>query len=62
MVGFRKHTRPAADPARAIIFCHGYSGDWEEFHDFRRIQRHRQLYGTPMNTHWLNQAERLEIN
>jgi len=38
------------------------NGDWEGFHDFRRAQRHRQLYGTPMQTSWLNQAERLEIN
>jgi hypothetical protein len=38
------------------------NGDWEEFHDFRRVQRHRQVYGTPINKTWLNQVERLEIN
>jgi hypothetical protein len=38
------------------------NGDWEEFHDFRRTQRHKQLYGTPLNKSWLHQAERLEIN
>jgi hypothetical protein len=38
------------------------NGDWDEFHDFRRTQRHRRLYGTPINKSWFNQAERLEIN
>lgn len=38
------------------------NSDWEEFHEFRRTRRHRQLYGTPMKTSWLHQAERLEIN
>jgi hypothetical protein len=38
------------------------NGDWEEFHAYRRVQRHKQLYGTPMNTDWLDQVERLEIN
>jgi hypothetical protein len=38
------------------------NGDWEEFHEFRRTQRHKQLYGTPLDKSWLDQAERLEIN
>jgi hypothetical protein len=38
------------------------NGDWDDFHEFRRIQRHQRLYGTPMNTDWLEQVERLEIN
>jgi hypothetical protein len=38
------------------------NGDWEEFHKLRRIQRHKRLYGKPMNTTWIEQAERLEIN
>lgn len=38
------------------------NGDWEALHSYRRMQRHKRLYGTPLNTHWLDQAERLEIN
>lgn len=38
------------------------NGDWDDFHKFRRIQRHQRLYATPMNTDWLEQVERLEIN
>jgi hypothetical protein len=38
------------------------NGDWETFHSYRRIQRHKLLHRTPLNTHWLDQAERLEIN
>jgi len=38
------------------------NGDWDDFHAFRRIQRHQRLYGTPMNTGWLEQVEHLEIN
>jgi hypothetical protein len=38
------------------------NGDWEDFHAFRRAQRHQRLYGTPMNTDWIEQVERLEIN
>jgi hypothetical protein len=38
------------------------NGDWDDFHAFRRAQRHQRLYGTPMNTDWLDQLERLEIN
>ncbi len=37
------------------------NGDWEEFHEFRRIQRHKQLYNAPMDMSWLDHAERLEI-
>ena len=38
------------------------NGDWEEFHEFRRTQRHEQLYGTPLDESWLDLAERLEVN
>ena len=38
------------------------NGDWEAFHDYRRKQRHKELYGTPMNTRWLHHVEQLEIN
>ena len=38
------------------------NGDWEEFHTFRRTQRHEELYGTPLDASWLDLAERLEIN
>ena len=36
--------------------------DWDDFHTFRRAQRHQHLYGTPLTTDWIEQAERLEIN
>ena len=36
------------------------NADWEEFHEFRRIQRHQRLYGAPIDMSWLDQAERLE--
>jgi hypothetical protein len=38
------------------------NGDWEEFHEFRRAQRHEQLYCTPLDESWLDLAERFEIN
>jgi hypothetical protein len=38
------------------------NGDWEAFHTFRRTQRHRRLYGTTMNTAWLDHTERFQIN
>jgi hypothetical protein len=38
------------------------NGDWEAFHEYRRKQRHKELYGTSMNTRWLRQVEQLEIN
>jgi len=38
------------------------NGDWEEFHEYRRTQRHEQLYGTPLDESWLDLAERFEIN
>jgi hypothetical protein len=38
------------------------NGDWEEFHEFRRTQRHEQLYSTPLDESWLDLAERLEVN
>jgi hypothetical protein len=36
--------------------------DWEAFHAYRRKQRHKELYGTPMNTRCLHHVEQLEIN
>ena len=38
------------------------NGDWDDFHEYRRTQRHQRLYGTPINRDWLDQVERLEIN
>jgi hypothetical protein len=38
------------------------NGDWDDFHVFRRAQRHQRLYGTPMNTDWIEHVERLEIS
>ena len=38
------------------------NGDWEAFHTFRRTERHHRLYGTSMNTAWLDHAERFQIN
>jgi hypothetical protein len=38
------------------------NGDWEEFHEFRRAQRHEQLYSTPLDESWLDLAERFEVN
>jgi len=38
------------------------NGDWDDFHAFRRVRRHQRLYGTPMNTDWLEHVERLEIS
>lgn len=37
------------------------NGDWEEFHAFRRVRRHEELYGTPLPQAWINQAEQLDI-
>jgi len=36
--------------------------DWDDFHSFRRTQRHKKLYGTPMPTGWLDLAEHFDIN
>lgn len=38
------------------------NGDWEEYHMYRRIQRHKKLYHKPLIESWVDQAERLEIN
>ena len=38
------------------------NSDWDEYHQFRRTQRHEQLYGVPLDESWLDLAERLEIN
>jgi hypothetical protein len=36
--------------------------DWDTFHQFRRQQRHKQLYGKPLIETWIDPVERLEIN
>jgi hypothetical protein len=36
--------------------------DWDTFHQFRRQQRHKQLYGQPLIETWIDPVERLEIN
>ena len=38
------------------------NGDWDTFHQFRREQRHKRLYGKPLIETWINPVERLEIN
>lgn len=38
------------------------NSDWDAYHQFRRTQRHEQLYGVPLDESWLDLAERLEIN
>jgi hypothetical protein len=38
------------------------NGDWEDFHAFRRAQRHRELYGTTLKPNRLELVERLETN
>jgi len=38
------------------------NGDWEEFHEFRRAQQHKQLYGVLLDDSWLELAERLQAN
>ena len=38
------------------------NNDWDAYHQFRRTQRHEQLYGAPLDERWLDLAERLEIN
>lgn len=35
--------------------------DWDDFHSFRRTQRHKDLYGTPMPTEFVGLTEHLEI-
>lgn len=36
--------------------------DWDTFHQFRRQQRHKRLYGKPLIETWIDPVERLEIN
>lgn len=38
------------------------NGDWEDFHAFRRTRRHRELYGSSLNSIRLELVERLETN
>lgn len=54
-------TVPGAEAVLALRAVNE-NGDWEAFHAFRRAQRHQHLYGKPMNTAWLAQAEHLQIN
>lgn len=54
-------TVPGAEAILALRAVNENS-DWEAFHTFRRTERHQRLYGTPMQTAWLDQAERFQIN
>ena len=38
------------------------NGDWDDFHRFRRLRRHRELYGTSLKTNQLDLVERLQTN
>jgi hypothetical protein len=38
------------------------NGDGDMFHQFRRQQRHKRLYGKPLTETWIDPVERLEIN
>ena len=54
-------TKAGADALLALRAVNE-NGHWDEYHKFRRIQRHEQLYGVPLDESWLDLAERLEIN
>jgi len=54
-------TKAGADTLLALRAVNE-NGDWDEYHQFRRTQRHEQLYGVPLDESWLDLAERLEIN
>jgi hypothetical protein len=54
-------TKAGADALLALRAVNE-NGNWDEYHKFRRTQRHEQLYGVPLNESWLDLAERLEIN
>ena len=51
------------DGAEALLALRAVNenDDWDEFHSFRRTQRHMKLYGTPMPTNFIDLAEHLEI-
>jgi len=38
------------------------NGDWDDFHAFRRAQRHQDLFGTPLKLGRLDLVERLDPN
>lgn len=54
-------TVPGAEAVLALRAVNE-NDDWETFHTFRRTERHQRLYGTAMNTAWLDQAEHFQIN
>jgi len=54
-------TLPGAEALLALRAVNE-NGDWDDFHAFRRAQRHQRLYGSALHTEWINYAERLEIN
>jgi len=51
------------DGAEALLALRAVNenDDWDDFHSFRRTQRHKKLYGTPMPTEFIDLAEHLEI-
>jgi len=54
-------TKAGADALLALRAVNE-NNDWDAYHQFRRTQRHEQLYGVPLDESWLDLAERLEIN
>lgn len=54
-------TKAGADALLALRAVNE-NGNWDEYHKFRRAQRHEQIYGVPLDESWLDLAERLEIN
>ena len=51
------------DGAEALLALRAVNenDDWDDFHSFRRTQRHKKLYDTPMPTEWINLAEQFDI-
>jgi len=54
-------TKAGADALLALRAVNE-NNDWDAYHQFRRAQRHEDLYGVPLDESWLDLAERLEIN
>ena len=54
-------TIAGAEALLALRAVHEHD-DWDLFHQFRRQQRHKQLYGKPLAETWIDPVERLEIN
>lgn len=54
-------TIPGADALLALRAVNE-NGDWDDFHAFRRAQRHQDLFGTPLKPCRIELAERLDIN